>query len=159
MLPFLINVIFFLSLFSSFFPSKNWWLWKECAARETQLSKNVTTTKPAVMNVYTLYQYTTDYLEYIGYMSTTFLCCVDSLSITQTGSQVTRPSAQGNRQVTQLYMQCLQKWRIFAKVATFHPSVAPKKVSGEISPNPIKVATFCNFQKKSERSRKMQIFQ
>ena len=32
--------------------------------------QNVTTKKPAVMNVYTLYQYTTDYLEYIGYMST-----------------------------------------------------------------------------------------
>ena len=55
--------------------------------------------------------------------------------------------------------QYLQKWRIFAKVATFHPSVAPKKWSGEISPNPKKVATFCDFQKNLEKSGKIQKLQ
>ena len=87
MLPFLINVIFFLSLFSSpFFPQKNWWLWKECAARETQLSKNVTTTKTCcheriyfisiyyrLLRIYWLYEYNMSLLPWF-WKKVTRLC-------------------------------------------------------------------------------------
>ena len=44
-----------------------------CCPAWNPIVKTLQQKKPAVMNVYTLYQYTTDYLEYIGYMSTTNL--------------------------------------------------------------------------------------